>query len=286
MELKHEQLLDLRDKIGKHFNDNELRLMCNDLGVQYEDLGGATHAARVLSLVELCKRHITLRELLDLLRRLRPAVAWPGDGPEPTPPPSPGSKIVILFLAANPKGTDPLRLGEEVRTIDERLRLAKFRDRFELEQAHATRVGDINAALLRYQPHVVHFSGHGSASGDLIFEDRAGSPKSVSAQALGTVFRALKDNVRCVVLNACWSDRQAKAIAKEIDCVVGMSRSISDEAAIDFAAGFYQGLGFGRSVQVAFDLGRAEIDLQGLPEAATPRLKTKMEVDAGQVVLA
>jgi hypothetical protein len=38
--------------------------------------------------------------------------------------------IKILFLAANPKDTDPLRLGEEVRAIKERLRLADQRDQF------------------------------------------------------------------------------------------------------------------------------------------------------------
>ena len=38
--------------------------------------------------------------------------------------------IKILFLAANPKDTGPLRLGEAVRGIKERLRLAKLRDEF------------------------------------------------------------------------------------------------------------------------------------------------------------
>jgi hypothetical protein len=48
--------------------------------------------------------------------------------------PSPKRQITRLFLAANPKHTNPLRLGEEVRTIDERVRLARQRDRFSLEQ--------------------------------------------------------------------------------------------------------------------------------------------------------
>jgi hypothetical protein len=44
---------------------------------------------------------------------------------------APGKKIRILFLAANPRDTSPLRLGEEVRTIQERLRSAEYRDRFD-----------------------------------------------------------------------------------------------------------------------------------------------------------
>ena len=52
--------------------------------------------------------------------------------------------VRILFLAANPKDTSPLRLGEEVRTIAERLREADYRDRLQLEQDWAVRVGDLS----------------------------------------------------------------------------------------------------------------------------------------------
>jgi len=41
--------------------------------------------------------------------------------------------IKILFLAANPKYTDRLRLDEDVRAIKERLRLADLRDPFVVE---------------------------------------------------------------------------------------------------------------------------------------------------------
>ena len=82
----------------------------------------------------------------------------------------------------------------------------------------------------------------------------------------------LKDNIRCVVLNACYSEGQAEAIAQHIDCVVGMSRAISDPAAMGFATAFYQALGYGRDVKTAFDLGCAQIDLESLGEQNTPKL--------------
>jgi hypothetical protein len=163
----------------------------------------------------------------------------------------PAKKITILFLAANPRRTDRLRLDEEVRTIDERLRQAQYRDRFNLEQQWALRTGDILDAMLRYRPDIVHFSGHGSADGALIFEDAVGAAKPVSAAALGVLFHAL-EGVRCVVLNACWSDTHATQVAEEVDCVIGMSRSVSDDAAIGFAAGFYRSLGEGLSVGRAY----------------------------------
>ena len=36
--------------------------------------------------------------------------------------------ITILFLAANPKNTTKLRLDEEIREIDQALRLSEYRD--------------------------------------------------------------------------------------------------------------------------------------------------------------
>jgi hypothetical protein len=194
--------------------------------------------------------------------------------------------IRILFLAANPRQTEQLRLDEEVRTIDERLRLAQFRDRFDLVQHWAVRTSDLSEVLLRHTPHIVHFSGHGSDQGEIILEDAVGSMKPVSPAALGRLFRTLKDNIRCVMLNACFSATQAEAIVKEIDCVAGMSKAIGDAAAIRFAAGFYQALGYGRSIQTAFDLGITQIGLDGLAEEATPQLLTKPGVDPNSITFA
>src|SRR5438477_1288375 len=99
--------------------------------------------------------------------------------------------IKILFLAANPTNTNQLRLGEEVRTIQEKLRVSDHRDSFKLEQEWAVRVGDIQQHLLRHQPHIVHFSGHGSIAGEIILEDNTGQSKPVSPEALKRLFKTL-----------------------------------------------------------------------------------------------
>ena len=72
------------------------------------------------------------------------------------------------------------------------------------------------------------------------------------------------------MLNACYSEAQAQAIAKHIDCVVGMTTAVGDDAAIDFATAFYRALGYGRDVQTAFDLGTNQIALGACP-MWTPR---------------
>lgn len=180
--------------------------------------------------------------------------------------------IKILFLAANPQDTDRLRLDEEIRGIKQALLQAEYRDHFAIEQEWAVRVSDLQSHLLRHQPDIVHFSGHGSAASEIILEDKTGESQTVPTRALEQLFAVLKDNIRCVLLNACYSKKQAQAIAKHIDCVIGMSKAIGDEAAINFAVAFYQALGYGRDVKTAFDLGCVQIDLQSLNEQDTPKL--------------
>lgn len=199
--------------------------------------------------------------------------------------PETGAPVRILFLAANPKDTDQLRLGEEVRTIDERLRSTDRRDRLDLVQHWAVRVGDLSEVLLRHKPHVLHFSGHGSPEGAIILEDDRGRSNEVPAGALADLFGILDDNLHCVVLNACYTYPQADAIAANIDCVIGTTRVISDQAALRFAGGFYRALGYGESIARSFAVGRNEIDLAGLGEADTPQLLARRGVDPAEIHL-
>lgn len=177
----------------------------------------------------------------------------------------------ILFLGANPEGAQALRLDHEIREIDLALRQAEFRDGFELRQQLAVRPNDLQAALLRHRPQIVHFSGHGNKDG-ICLEDDRGQLRKVQGSVIARILGVFKKQIRCVVLNACYSQDQAEAIARDIDCVVGMSTAIGDQAAIRFGAGFYQALAFGSSVETAFDLACAQIDLDGLDEGSTPKL--------------
>lgn len=184
------------------------------------------------------------------------------------------NQIKILFLASNPSDTVRLRLDEEVRAIDRSLRAGKFRDRFELIQHWAVRPGDLQEIFLRREPNIVHFSGHGSETGQIVLENEQGNSQVVAPTALSELFSLFSDSIRCVVLNACYSYEQAQAIAQHVDCVVGMSAAIDDKSAESFALAFYQALAYGKSVKSAFELGRLQIDLENLPEPDAPKLVT------------
>jgi hypothetical protein len=181
----------------------------------------------------------------------------------------------ILFLTANPTGTTALRLGEEAREIENGLRRSSLRDTFEFRSRWAVPPRDIRRAFLDYEPDIVHFSGHGVGEQGLVFEDDAGELAVVPTDALAKLFELVSDRVKCVVLNACYSEAQAKAITGHINFVIGMQWEVGDRAAIEFSVGFYDALGAGRSVPVAYQFGCNAIELVGLDEHLTPVLITK-----------
>ncbi len=79
-------------------------------------------------------------------------------------------------------------------------------------------------------------------------------------------------DVRCVVLNACYSKVQAEAIARHIPHVAGMSQAIDDQAAIVFSTAFYDALGAGENVPFAYEYACSSIQLEGIPEHLIPVL--------------
>lgn len=183
----------------------------------------------------------------------------------------------ILILSANPQNTSPLRLDEEVRQIQAGLERAKKREQFEIISKWAVRSDDLRRALLDYEPEIVHFSGHGTGKQGLILES-SGVMQLVSSESLAGLFKLFGDKIQCVVLNACYSEFQAQAAYEHINCVVGMSQEIGDEAAIKFAIGFYDALGAGRSYKDAFEFGCNSIDLAGIQEVSTPILKLRNHI--------
>ncbi len=193
-------------------------------------------------------------------------------------------KIKALFLAANPRSTNRLAIDEEMHEIEQKLRAAEHRDVLVFQSAWAVRPDDLLQLLNQHQPHIVHFSGHGSGEGLSLAGDD-GRDRLVTTRALKMLFTTLKDNIRLVVLNACYSREQAQALVEIIDCVIGMKESIHDDTAIAFASSFYRAIGFGRSIQEAFEQGITSLLLEGIAEEDIPELLVKGGVDTNKVVL-
>lgn len=186
----------------------------------------------------------------------------------------------ILFLAANPINTPSLQLDKELREVKEGLRRSKKSDEFILKSSEATRPIDIQRAMLDHKPSFVHFSGHSNSDGIFLLnrEDKA---SFVTTDALAELFNLFSDKVECVILNSCYSEKQAKAISKNIPYVIGMTSSIEDKVAIDFATSFYDAIGAGENIEFAYKLGCNAIQLysESTLEKPTPMLHAKNDVN-------
>src|SRR6185436_2526618 len=131
----------------------------------------------------------------------------------------------ILFLAANPGGTDPRALDREAHAIRAELKRSGYRDCFEFETRWAAEPLDVLRELRALEPAVVHLSGHGGQHG-LHFQTADGRAQLVPPAALAEAFGAAGASVKLVVLSACYSEAQAEALLAHVDCVVGMDSSI------------------------------------------------------------
>ncbi|HEX3129661.1 MAG TPA: CHAT domain-containing protein [Thermoanaerobaculia bacterium] len=180
----------------------------------------------------------------------------------------------IVFFAAEPTDAAHLRLMEEVREIQEGLRLSKHRGAFDFTPVLAVRTRDLQDALQRETPHIVHFSGHGVRSGELLVEDLVGRAQPIAPAALANLFSLCAHHVECVVLNACYSEGQAKAIADHIPYVIGTAAALDDRAAVAFSIGFYRALGNGSPIETAFQWGSSQLQLDA-PGEPLPTIKSR-----------
>ena len=73
---QRQEMARLRRLIGQHFNEDELRELALDLGLDYEDVAGAGKKAKVQELVLYFERRQLLDELVEVARERRPLVAW------------------------------------------------------------------------------------------------------------------------------------------------------------------------------------------------------------------
>ncbi|KST69469.1 nSTAND1 domain-containing NTPase [Mastigocoleus testarum] len=172
----------------------------------------------------------------------------------------------ILILAANPRGD--LELDKEIRDIEEALKVSVYREQFDFKIKLAVRVKDLQNAILKEKPWIVHFCGHGSGSEGLVLENDLGQQQLVSTEALADLFRLVADRgIECVLLNACYSQIQAEAIGKYINYVIGMQQSIRDDAARAFTRGFYDALNLEETIESAYKFGchRIQAEIGGQP---------------------
>lgn len=67
----------LRQQITSLFNLDEIRVLCLDLGMNYDDLSGSTISTKAASMIAYADRRGQLDQLMVALQRERPSANWP-----------------------------------------------------------------------------------------------------------------------------------------------------------------------------------------------------------------
>jgi len=90
-------LVQLSDQITEYFDAEELADLIFRLNIGDGHIGGATNAARARELVNYCRRHGRMDELIAMCRQLRHHVVWADPEPETAPPADVGPSNVNNF---------------------------------------------------------------------------------------------------------------------------------------------------------------------------------------------
>ena len=180
----------------------------------------------------------------------------------------------ILFFASNPKDTNTILINREAKEIDNIIQNNSSSIPLQLIPKLAVEITDIRKHLLVNKPDILHFSGHGTQYGYLTFHDENNEMIEVKPEYFANLFLGLDKTIECIVLNACYSEKQAQILSKYAKYIVGTSAAIKDkDGALPFSAGFYEDIAFNKSIPSAFFNGCNRVALQsGKKEALKPVL--------------
>jgi len=240
----------------------------------------------------LREQAIITNSILDMLNQYKDSDPNAG---EKVKPPS-DTRRTILFLASNPSETAKLQLEKEFVRIS--VGIQEGASELKLVSEWAVKPGDLQQAIIKHRPNIIHFSGHGASAkegagreceimlegteqGGIVLEDATGESVLVRTTVLANLFETLLGldglNIEVVILNACHQEDQARAIARFVPYVIGTNDAIADNAAIEFSTGFYRGItAKGSNVEFAFRLAKNNIMLTMMEDdSAVPVLYKK-----------
>lgn len=195
------------------------------------------------------------------------------------------TKIRVLLLSSQPgEASSRLRLDERFRQVVNQIRQSPSKKQLDLRCEWAMQSSDVQQALLKHRPHIVHFIGGGRFRG-IALEDDSGSVRPLSPQALAGTLRLLKGDIRIVILDSCYSKVQAAAISREVDFTIGMKSALAETARVDFTTHFYNALAFGRSVLTSFELASSQLEFIAVKESSSPLLLVRVGAQASEAIL-
>jgi formylglycine-generating enzyme required for sulfatase activity len=200
-----------------------------------------------------------------------------------------GRPLRILAMAASPRNLPALDVDHERRRLADALSDLVAKGLVELSWVPGQTWWDLQKALDGGPWHMFHFIGHGAmdkptGQGVLAFTaENGGRSENIVASDIALLLAGHQD-LRIAMINACESARGsplngfssvASAIVQRgIPAAVAMQYEITDEAAISFARGFYEGIASKLPVEQAVTRARRAMKIahSGSLEWVTPVL--------------
>ena len=116
-------------------------------------------------------------------------------------------KKKILVLLCNPEGTKSIGVLEETGLLQQAIEQSQYWERFDVILKPAMRFSHLGQDILKEQPRIIHFCGHGTNEG-LILHHKNGTEELVKNKDLANLLSRFNDCIECVFLNACNSEPQ------------------------------------------------------------------------------
>jgi Trypsin-like peptidase domain/Tetratricopeptide repeat len=160
----------------------------------------------------------------------------------------------ILVLSSNPVNTELSRTRSGISKIRDALKRSKNGEIFDLQDRLETNAASISQELSEIEPYIVNISGCENGIESLIIGyDLEKTTEEIEA-LIGNLFLHYSENIKCIILNGCYLEKQAKKIIQHVEFVIGIRQECNVENSIFFTEEFYYQLGSGRGIESAYGI--------------------------------
>jgi uncharacterized protein YjbI with pentapeptide repeats len=171
--------------------------------------------------------------------------------------------LKILYMSALPRDQHSIPVEGEYKAILDVIAKSEYKNQIDVRDWPGVSLTEFQSAIETYKPNVLHFSGHASQVGDLVFQGPEEESQKVPKDPFTNAFKLLGENLKLVVLSACYSKDQAEDVSKHVDRVIGIDKEIEGDKAVMFSEKFYESIfdSDAKSIEKAFDIAKNELDM-------------------------
>lgn len=196
----------------------------------------------------------------------------------PTPrPPEPltiKGPVKVLLVTANPSDLQNLNIISEEEYLRTALTELVENRRVTLRVTHQVSRTELERQLSDFDPHILHFAGHGDHAKDgrrrLFLVDGDGQSQPIDDEDVQVLLQ--NSHVRLILLNACQTAASISSnaltgvapllVEAGVPAVIGMQFAIPDETSITFMKTLYQSLVKGKPLDTAVTQARKTVFFQ------------------------